>query len=63
MPACPYLSISWYKNTIHTVHILIELYLMFLIQKSLSLKFSMQYPHVLLKEDENVKCLKSETNN
>ena len=61
MPACPYLSISWYKNTNHTFHISIELLLMFLIWKSLSFIFSQQYSQVLLNEDENLKCLKSET--
>ena len=35
-PACSYLSTSRYKNTNHTLHISIELLLMFLIQKSLS---------------------------
>ena len=61
MPACPYLPISRYKNTNHKFHISIELLLMFLIQKSLSLIFSKQYCQVLLNEDENLKCLKSET--
>ena len=36
MPACPYLSMSWYKNTNCLFHISIELLLMFLIQKNLS---------------------------
>ena len=58
MPACPHLSISWYKKTNRTFHISIEL---LLIQKSLSLIFSQQYSQVLLNEDENLKCLKSET--
>ena len=61
MPACPYLSISRYKNTNHKFHISIELLLMFLIQKSLSLIFSKQHSQLLLNEDENLKCLKSET--
>ena len=58
MPACPYLSISRYKNTNRTFHISIELLLMFLIQKSLN---SEQYSQVLLNKDENLKHLKSET--
>ena len=61
MFACPYLSISRYKNTNRTFHISIELLLMFLIQKSLSLIFSKQHSQLLLNEDENLKCLKSET--
>ena len=61
MFACPYLSISRYKNTNRTFHISIELLLMFLIQKSLSSIFSQQYSQMLLNEDENLKCLKSET--
>ena len=52
MPTCPYLSISWYKYTNRTFHISVELLLMFLIQKSLSLIFSQQYSQVLLNEDE-----------
>ena len=36
MPACPYLSISWNKNTNCLFHISIELLLMFLIQNNLS---------------------------
>ena len=52
MPACPYLSISWYKTTNCTFQISIELLLKFLIQKSLSLIFSQQYSQVLLNEDE-----------
>ena len=61
IPACRYLSISRYKNnTNHAFHISIELLLMFLIQKSLSLIFSYQYSQVLMNEDENLKCLKSE---
>ena len=58
IPACLYLSISRYKNTIHTFHISIELLLMFLIWKSLCFIFSQQYSQVLL--NENLKCLKSE---
>ena len=58
MPACPYLSISWYKTTNCTFQISIELLLKLLIQKSLSLIFSQQYSQVLLNEDENLKCLK-----
>ena len=61
MSACPYLLISQYKNTNRTFHISIELLLMFLIQKSLGLTFSQQYSQVLLNEDKNWKCLKSET--
>ena len=62
IPACPYLSISRYKNTNHTFRISIELFLMFLISKSLSFIFSQQYSQVLLKtKDKNMKCLKSET--
>ena len=61
MPACPYLSISRYKNTNHIFHISIELLLMFSLQKSLSLIFSQQYSQVLPSEDKNFKCLKSET--
>ena len=61
IPACPYLSISRYKNTNQTFQISIELLLMFLIWKSLSFIFSQQYSQVLLNEDENLKCLKSET--
>ena len=57
----PYLSISQYKNTNRTFHTSIELLLMFLILKSLNLIFSQQYSQVLLNEDENLKCLKSET--
>ena len=40
MSACSYLSISRYKNTDHIFLISLELLLMFLIQKSLSLIFS-----------------------
>ena len=61
MPACPYLSICRHKNTNRTFYISIEILLMFLIQKSLSLVFSQQYSQVLLNEEENLKCLKSET--
>ena len=61
MPACPYISISQYKTTNCTFQISIELLLKLLIQKSLSLIFSQQYSQVLLNEDENLKCLKSET--
>ena len=61
MSACLYLSISWYKNANRKLHISIELLLMFLIEKSLSLIFSQQFSQVLLSEDENLKCLKFET--
>ena len=61
MSACPYLSISRYKNANRTFHISTELLLMFLIQNSLSLIFSQQYSQVLLNEDENLKYFKSET--
>ena len=61
MAACPYLSISRCKNTNHIFDISIKLLLMFLIQKCLSLIFSQQYSQVLLNEDGNLKCLKSET--
>ena len=61
MSACPHLSISWYKETNPTSDISIKFLLMFLIQKILSLIFSQQYSQVLLNEDKNLKCLKSET--
>ena len=61
MSACLYLSISWHKNANRKLHISIELLLMFLIEKSLSLIFSQQFSQVLLSEDENLKCLKFET--
>ena len=61
MSACPCLSKSWYKNTNHPLHISTELLLMFLMQKSVSLIFSQQFSQVLLSEDKNLKCLKSET--
>ena len=37
MSACPYLSISRYKNANRTFHISVELLLMFLIEKKLQL--------------------------
>ena len=61
MSTCPYLSIYRYKKTNRRFHISIELLLMFLIQKNLSLIFSQQYSQVLLNEDENLNRLKSET--
>ena len=61
MSVCLHLSISRYKKTNLTIHVSIELLLMFVIQESLSLIFAQEYFQVLLNGDEKLKRLKSET--